>query len=204
MRRSGEKSSNPPPSPAHGDRPEPGDGQEQHPRQPHEPAPNAFSAEFLEHLRTCHEHPATPDATNAGPWQVDLLPPGEEPSGGARNARWLCMAAGEAEPRAFLEHPDSAYLMAAALPLTGHGPRFSLAEALDCPGGFYWVVQGRRDLGVVRGGSDELTIVLDVLDALRRQPLALAHFLLAVGDETLERTGRILVDLAPDLVAADG
>jgi len=63
---------------------------------------------------------------------------------------------------------------------------------------------GTRPGRLVRGGSDELTIVLDVLDALRRQPLALAHFLLAVGDETLERTGRILVDLAPDLVAADG
>jgi len=43
---------------------------------------------------------------------------------------------------------------------------------------------------------------LAVLDALRRQPLALAHCLLAVSDEALARTGRVLCKRAPGRAAS--
>jgi len=52
------------------------------------------------------------------------------------------------------------------------------------------------DHGFIHGRNKELPQALmeplAVLDALRRQPLALAHCLLAVGDEALARTGRVL------------
>jgi len=55
--------------------------------------------------------------------------------------------------------------------------------------------------GFIRARNEELTQALmeplAVLDALRRQPLALAHCLLAVGDEALARTGRVLRKGAP-------
>ena len=41
-----------------------------------------------------------------------------------------------------------------------------------------------------------MTKLLTVLDELRLRPLALAHYLLSMGDETLARTGRILSKLA--------
>jgi len=108
-----------------------------------------------------------------------------------------------------LEEPDLAYLTAAALPLTGRAPRFELVEDLDAEEeDLSLLVSGcgapparsDRDWGTVRGRNEDLPQplikLLTVLGLLRLRPLALAHYLLSVGDETLARTGRILSKLA--------
>ncbi len=117
---------------------------------------------------------------------------------------WRCLCAGEPAPRACLADPDLAYLTATALPLTGRAPRFALVEDLDAEEDLYLLVSGWRDgrsdldgdLGTVLGWNEDLPAVLTVLDGLRVRPLALAHYLLSVGDETLARVGRILSELA--------
>ena len=99
-----------------------------------------------------------------------------------------------------------AYLTAAALPLTGRAPRFSLVEDLDAEEDLYLLASGCGDRhgepycewGSVRGRIEDLPWVLTVLDLLRVQPLALAHYLLSVGDETLRRVGGILAELTGD------
>jgi hypothetical protein len=49
----------------------------------------------------------------------------------------------------------------------------------------------------MRALSGEITVgQAGESDALRMRPLSLAQYLLSVGDETLRRTGRILVGLA--------
>gem|GEM_PF-5769619 len=99
-----------------------------------------------------------------------------------------------------LEEPDFAYLVAAALPLTGRPPRFELVEDLDAEEDLYLVVSGcgerHVDHGGLRGRTEDLAQALTMLDELRLRPRALAHYLLSVGDETLARTGRILAALA--------
>jgi len=195
--------------------------------------PNAFSPDFLERLRTEHDHPPTPEAANAGPFRVEPFDPFEplhstesiEPrppsppadasptswtrsrSNAPTNAgpppaahRWACVGEGEEAPRALLEEPDFAYLVAAALPLTGRPPRFELVEDLDAEEDLYLVVSGcgerHVDHGWLRGRTEDLAQALTMLDELRLRPRALAHYLLSVGDETLARTGRILAALA--------
>lgn len=157
-----------------------------------EPVANAFSAGFLDRLRRHHDHPATPEAANAGPWRVVR----SEPS--ASGPTWSCIAAGETAPRAHLVTPDLAFLAAAAFPLTGEEPRFFLAEDPDIEAPVCDLLDGDSPVGVVDGWNAELAGRMSTLDALRRRPLALAHFLLAVGDETLRRVGRILLELAEE------
>lgn len=54
-----------------------------------------------------------------------------------------------------------------------------------------------RDEGLPLWLPQTLMVPFAMLDALRRQPLALAYCLLAVGDEALARTGRVLRKRAP-------
>ncbi len=171
----------------------------------HRAAANAFSAEFLDRLRRHHDHPPTPEAANAGPWRVirsgRSARPGEGPVRSDRAAAgpsWECVSAGEAEPRAHLVTPDLAFLTASAFPLTGVPESFFLAEDPDSEAPLCDLLEGDVTVGVVDGWNGELAYRMSTLDALRRRPLALAHFLLAVGDETLQRVGRILVELAED------
>jgi len=157
-----------------------------------ESAANAFSAAFLDRLRRHHDHPPTPAAANAGPWRVVRS---DSASG---DPTWSCVAVGEASPRAHLVTPDLAFLAAAAFPLTGEEPRFFLAEDPDIEAPVCDLLDGDSSVGVVDGWTAELAGRMSTLDALRRRPLALAHFLLAVGDETLRRVGRILLELAEE------
>jgi len=162
------------------------------------PAPavsNAFSPEFLDRLRRGQDHPPTPEAANAGPFRVEWLGP-DAPS----SLPWACFSAGEATARACLADPELAYLLAAVLPLTERAPRFALVEDLDTEEDLYLLVSGfgdqHGDHGTVRGWNENLPAILTALDELRVRPLAVAHFLLSLGDETLRRVGRILAEMA--------
>ena len=187
--------------------PDASSGQSDRPHSRPPTLPNAFSPDFLERLRKEHDHPPTPGAANAGPFRVEPSPPTDAPPNARTNAgappaahRWACVGEGEEAPRALLEEPDFAYLVAAALPLTGRPRRFELVEDLDAEEDLYLVVSGcgerHVDHGWLRGRTEDLPQALTMLDELRLRPRALAHYLLSVGDETLARTGRILAALA--------
>jgi len=216
--------------PSSGQASDPSSGQDNGPRSRPSALPNAFSPDFLKRLRTEHDHPPTPEAANAGPFRVEPFDPSEPlqspesieprppspatdvPPSSRSNSptkagpppaaahHWACLAEGEEAPRAVLEEPDFAYLVAAALPLTGRPPRFELVEDLDAEEDLYLVVSGcgerHVDHGGLRGRTEDLAQALTMLDELRLRPRALAHYLLSVGDETLARTGRILAALA--------
>jgi len=157
-----------------------------------EPAANAFSAAFLDRLHRHHDHPPTPEVSNAGPWRVVRSPSDSGPP------TWSCVAAGDAAPRAHLVTPDLAFLTAASFPLAGVESRYFLAEDPDIEEPVCDLLDGDSSVGVVDGWTAELADRMSTLDALRRRPLALAHFLLAVGDETLRRVGGILLELAEE------
>ncbi len=157
--------------------------------------PSAFSADFLAELSRRDPVPATPEADLAGPWRVTTL----YGLHGQTDPRWACLALGEPRPRLTLQAPDLAYLAAAAL---------AIAERADTAGAFRFQEAADRRLhllwhgqpvgtspGLIRPGGDTLPLVLSALADLRVQPLAFAHYLLSVPDETFRRSGRILMEL---------
>ena len=159
----------------------------QTPATPREPE-NAFSAEFLRTLGHRDPCPATPEADNAGPWTVVRESNSDTP--------WACHAAGEPAPRARLREPDLAYLVAAALEVSGHPPRFRVQEDAEGTLHLLTTAEDGRAVGRLSRWSGELVDTLGPLDLLRSRPLALAHFLLGIDDQTLARTGRLLAELA--------
>ncbi len=156
-------------------------------------SPNAFTPRFFDQLRERSSHPATPEADFAGPWRVTCLYGDGEP-------RWGCFAAGEHRPRIAFAEPDLAYLAAAALAITERPKQFHLEEdetANGSPGQSRMLHQGREVASAVFPIAPGCHLPTDLtrLADLRVQPQALAHFLLAVPDEILARTGAILVEL---------
>ncbi len=148
--------------------------------------PNAFSADFLAELAHRDSAPATPEADLAGPWRVTAL------YGAGADPRWACIAAGEHRPRLTLQAPDLAYLAAAALAVAERPATFRFQE--DAGRRLHLLWHG-RPVGTSLYRGDTLPLVLGALADLRVQPLAFAHYLLSVPDETLRRSGRILMDL---------
>jgi len=163
--------------------------------EPFEPVEPRQSTEWIEPRPPSPPTDAPPGSRSNAPTKAPIkaeLPPAAH--------RWACVGEGEEAPRAVLEEPDFAYLVAAALPLTGRPPRFELVEDLDAEEDLYLVVSGcgerHVDHGWLRGRTEDLAQALTMLHELRLRPRALAHYLLSVGDETLARTGRILAALA--------
>ncbi len=152
--------------------------------------PNAFAPDFLAELARREPAPATPEADLAGPWRVTALyGAGDEP-------RWGCIAAGESRPRLVLQAPDLAYLAAAALAVAERPPTFRFQE--DAGRRLHLLWHGRpvgTAASLIPVGGDAFALHMSGLADLRVQPLAFAHYLLSVPDETLRRSGRILMDL---------
>ena len=154
---------------------------------------NAFTPRFFHQLRERPSHPATPEADFAGPWRVTCLY-------GEGAPRWACVAAGEHRPRIAFEEPDLAYLAAAALAVTERPEQFQLEEdeaVGGAPGRIRLLHQGREVATAVFPIAPGCRLPADLtrLADLRLRPQALAHFLLAVPDDVLNRTGAILMDL---------
>jgi hypothetical protein len=155
---------------------------------PHEP-PNAFDRSFLETFSRREPAPATPEADNAGPWQVKRLY-------GHGDPRWACYAAGEGPPlpgRFRFREPDLAHLTCSGLSLVDRPLRFRFL--VDAVGTLHLMHDG-QSVGTAQRQSDQLPLVLTALANLRVQPEALAQFLLAVPDEVLRRCGVILARMA--------
>ncbi len=155
---------------------------------------SAFSPDFLAELARRDPAPATPEADNAGPWRVTPL------YGAGTEPRWACLAAGEGQPRLTLQAPDLAYLAAAALAVAERPPTFRFQEDAARRLDLHWhLLWHGRPVGTARGlipvGGDTLALHMGGLADLRVQPLAFAHYLLSVPDETLRRSGRILMDI---------
>ncbi len=112
--------------------------------------------------------------------------------GAGDEPRWACFAAGEREPRLTLQAPDLAYLAAAALAVAERPASFRFQE--DAGGRLHLLHHG-HSAGTALDRGDTLALHLSGLAGLRVQPLAFAHYLLSVPDETLRRSGRILMEL---------
>lgn len=82
------------------------------------------------------------------------------------------------------------------------GP-FALVEDLDKEEDLFLLASGfgdqHGDHSAVRGRNEDLPAILTALDELRMRPLAAAHLLLSLGDETLRRVGQILAEIASGL-----
>lgn len=144
--------------------------------------PNAFDREILELFARRDPAPAAPEGDDAGPWRVSKLH-------GDGADRWGCFACGEPPPRFNLEEPDVAYLVAAGVAIAGRPRRFRFQA--DAAGTLHLMHDG-RSVGTARRESEELPLHLTALADLRVQPLALAHLLMAVPDEVIDRAGVLL------------
>lgn len=156
---------------------------------PLEHPPNAFTRELLDELRQREHHPATPEADFAGPWRVVRLYGGGPP---VPPVRWSCFGAGERGPTLTYEEPDLAFLGAAGLALAERPVRFRFQRGADSR------LQLMHDGHPVATVSDSvpegcsLPADLTRLADLRVRPQALAHLLMAVPEEVLERAGVLL------------
>ncbi len=146
---------------------------------------SAFSPDFLAEVARREPAPVTPEADLAGPWRVSAL------YGAGDSLRWACIAAGERQPRLVLQTPDLAYLAVAERPAAF---RFQEAAARRLDLAWHLLWHG-RPVGTSNYQGDTLPLHLTGLADLRVRPLAFAHYLLSVPDETLRRSGRILMEL---------
>jgi hypothetical protein len=160
------------------------------------PPPNAFSRDLFAELRRRDHHPATPDADFAGPWQVARLhgapapAPDEAPANGVR---WACLAAGERAPTLSYPEPDLAFLGAAGLALAERPPRFRFQRGAD--GRMHLMHDGYPVATVAPSVPEGCSLPTDLtrLADLRVRPQALAHFLMAVPEEVLEKAGVLVM-----------
>ncbi len=91
-----------------------------------------------------------------------------------------------------LQAPDLAYLAAAALAVAERPPGFRFQEDADRR---LHLLHHGHPVGASLYRGDTLPLLLSGLADFRVQPLAFAHYLLSVPDETLRRSGRILREL---------
>ncbi len=148
---------------------------------------NAFRPELFERLGERDPVPAVPEGGFSGPWRVVRL-------WGDGPPLWACFAAGERAPRLSFEEPDLAYLAAAALAVAERRTRFRFQTGADDR---EHLMHDGEPVANVRSGDlsgSSLPADLTRLADLRAQPLALAHFLLSVPDEVLERAGAIFME----------
>jgi hypothetical protein len=160
------------------------------------PPPNAFAQELFEALRRRDHHPATPEGDFAGPWRVARVHGGSRPDEGpADGVRWACFAAGERGYTLSYPEPDQAFLGAAGLALAERPPRFRFQRGAD--GRMHLMHDGYPVATVASSVPEGCSLPADLtrLADLRVRPQALAHFLMAVPEEVLERAGVLVMRL---------
>jgi len=162
--------------------------------------PNAFARELFEALRRRDHHPATPEGDFAGPWRVARVHgaarPAPAPDGApADGVRWACFAAGERGYTLSYPEPDLAFLGAAGLALAERPPRFRFQRGAD--GRMHLMHDGYPVATVSASVPEGCSLPADLtrLADLRVRPQALAHFLMAVPEEVLERAGVLVMRL---------
>jgi hypothetical protein len=161
--------------------------------------PNAFSPEFLAHVRGQDETLTAAEAAVAGPWHTVPLP--GWPGLVAVMRGWECPGQGD-RPEGIFCQEETARLFAAILPLIDREPLFHLAETPEGEAGFavtaVYGEQGPCTLGWLRRSEPELIAALHLAEALVRRPASLAVLLQVAGSGALEQIGRILAPCDTD------
>jgi len=165
-------------------------------QRPPSPPPNAFAPELFAALRRRDHHPATPEADFAGPWRVARLYGAAPPADGVR---WACFAAGERAPALSYPEPDLAFLGAAGLELAERPSRFRFQRGAD--GRMHLMHDGYPVATVAPSVPEGCSLPADLtrLADLRVRPQALAHFLMAVPAEVLERAGVLVMRMLSEV-----
>jgi hypothetical protein len=168
--------------------------------------PNAFSPEFLAHVRDQDETLTAAEAAGSGPWRCAPLP--GWPGLVAVVREWEGVEQGD-RPEGIFCQEETARLFAAILPLVEREPLFHLAESPEGEVGFavtaVYGEQGPCTLGWLRRSEPELTAALHLAEALVRRPASLAVLLQVAGSGALEQIGRMLAPVASVAEeAADG
>jgi hypothetical protein len=159
------------------------------------PVPAVFSPAFMARLHEQDGVITAAEAEYAGPWTTAAVPgrPGEV--GVVRV--WESPAAGDL-PRGAFRHEEVAKLFAAALPLVGREPLFLLGETAGeqgVPGYPVTAIEGEDGLqvcGWLQLFELEVVATAHILQALVRNPAALALVLEAAGGGALGQVDRIL------------
>jgi hypothetical protein len=175
---------------------DPGRSSDRSPRDDLYQPPNAFAPELFAELRRRDHHPATTEGDFAGPWRVARLHGAPPPADGVR---WACFAAGERAPRLSYPEPDQAFLGAAALALAERPPRFRFQKGAD--GRMHLMHDGYPAAVVAPSVPEGCSLPADLtrLADLRVRPQALAHFLMAVPEDVLERAGVLVMRMLAEV-----
>lgn len=149
-----------------------------------QPQPNAFDPAYLDQLACLdYESLTLGEAEFAGSWYVRKV-----------GDRWTVTQELAEEPFAALETRETAYLLAAVLPILGR-ERLYLLGHHEAPGWQLRMIAGDRGLASVGqlGPVDEdVTRRLDTVEYLLRMPASLADFLTAAPPETLRSAGALV------------
>lgn len=170
------------------------------------PPDNAFHEEILDRLAAVsREAPATAhEARLGGPWEVRSLTKAERnrlAGGGSRGGddpalRWVVveagadLATGTDGVYGVFRDRAVAHLVAAMLPAAAREARFAVGGQAKRRG--YPLHRSAVFVGHLRERDETLPALLDVADALARNPRSLALLLEAVGPEALAAAGRQL------------
>jgi hypothetical protein len=155
------------------------------------PLVNVFTSAFLDRLADRDESLTAGEADLAGPWKQEPLP--GRPGAIAVLRAWEDLAVDA--PEGVFWHPETARLLALALPLLGREPLFHLAETESAEGYAVSAVygeQGSETAGWLRRYEPRVVEALHLLEGLTRWPAALAALLEVAGPGALEQVGRIL------------
>ncbi len=150
-----------------------------------EPPPsNAFHEHFLRQAERHDEPPTATEAEFAGPWQSQpsahgrtLLRSWEDPQRGDR-------------PFATFTDEQTAQLALALLPARGRLATYRLNTQPDAEG--FLLHREGQPIGHLTHYDEHFVEALSAVEALIKNPVALANLLQAAGPTALEQTGRIL------------
>ncbi len=146
--------------------------------------PNAFRAQFLRFAEQRDEPPTATEAEFAGPWRRQH---GE--SGNAMLRSWEEPRQGD-RPFASFSDDQTAQLALALLPARGALGTYQLSQEEHGEG--FLLQRNGRPVGHLAYFDEHFVEALSALEALIKNPLALANLLEAAGPTALEQTGRIL------------
>jgi hypothetical protein len=163
------------------------------PTLPRRTPPNAFSPEFLAHVRDEDEVLTATEATGSGPWKVEPVPGHQGMVAVLRE--WESLERGDA-PEAVFCNEETGRIFAAILPPAEREPLFHLAEIAEGEVGFpvkaVFGEQGPCTVGWMRRCEPHLVAALHLAEALVRRPASLAVLVRVAGSGAIEQIGAIL------------
>ncbi len=148
------------------------------------PPTNAFHDHFLRQAERHDEPPTATEAEFAGPWQNQLGAHGH-----TLLRSWEDLHRGDL-PFATFTDEQTAQLALALLPARGRLATYRLSPQPDAEG--FLIHREGQPIGHLAHFDEHFVEALSALEAVIKNPPALANLLLAAGPTALEQTGRIL------------